>query len=102
MRLLTQHVLSVKHPGTILYLAGPKTSPAANARRAGFLEATSGQETHIVSAEFTESPGRAITTEFLAHTHPGAIVAANDQSALGALTALTEAGISVPGDCVVT
>ncbi|HLR28843.1 MAG TPA: LacI family DNA-binding transcriptional regulator [Ruania sp.] len=102
MRLLTQHVLSVKHPGPILYLDGPKTSPDANARRAGFLEATSGQETHIVSAEFNESSGRAITTEFLAHTQPGAIVAANDQSALGALTALTAAGISVPGDCVVT
>ncbi|UFU06836.1 LacI family DNA-binding transcriptional regulator [Ruania halotolerans] len=104
MRALAAHVLAVKPPGPLLYLDGPDTSPDAAARAEGFRDAVPADlpEVHHAGAEFTEPGGRAAVAEFLDRGVPGAVVAANDQSALGALAALAEAGVRVPEDCVVT
>lgn len=102
MRALVQHVLRTKPAGPVLYLDGPEISPDALARRDGFDEAIGAHDCLVAAAEFTESGGHAATAEFLGHQRPGAVVAANDQSALGALTALAKAGVQVPRDCVVT
>ncbi|MFD1717057.1 LacI family DNA-binding transcriptional regulator [Georgenia deserti] len=104
MRALSRHVLQVKPPGPVLYLEGPRQSPDAEARAAGFGEAVDGadEDVHRRPAEFTHEGGYAATADFLRVRRPGAVVAANDQSALGALDALRRVGVRVPTQCVVT
>ncbi|UFU04549.1 LacI family transcriptional regulator [Ruania suaedae] len=103
MQALVRHVLAVKPSGPVLYLDGPRSSPDAAARARGFEDAVRGREdVHHAPAEFTEAGGRAAVAQFLTRERPGAVIAANDQSALGALAALSEAGVRVPEKTVVT
>ncbi|MFK8024249.1 MAG: LacI family DNA-binding transcriptional regulator [Ilumatobacter sp.] len=55
----------------------------------------------IVDGEFTRVAGHRAAAMLL-ERRPDAIVAANDESALGVLDALAEAGLSSPGDVIVT
>lgn len=103
MHALTRHVVDTKPTGPILYLDGPPASPDAAARRAGFLRALpAGLEHHTARTDFTRESGRAATERALRSIRPGAVVAANDESALGAIAALHAARIPIPDDCVVT
>ncbi|WP_227488078.1 LacI family DNA-binding transcriptional regulator [Brachybacterium subflavum] len=104
MAAVTRHVLARKPEGPVLYLGGPADSPDGVEREEGFRREIdgSGETWRIASTDFTTEGGAQETRRALADVRPGAVIAANDQSALGALTALREADISVPGDCVVT
>jgi LacI family transcriptional regulator len=58
-----------------------------------------GLEVDIVSTSYTQEGGYQGTQQLLARTHrPTAIFAGADIVAMGVLTALTEAGLSVPDD----
>lgn len=105
MYALSRHVLRVKPGGPVLYLDGPPRSPDAGARAAGFRAAVAAEGTtdvHLARAGFTRDGGYGATVEYLGSGRPAAVVAANDQSALGALDALREHGVRVPTECVVT
>ena len=54
-----------------------------------------------VAEGFTVEPGRAATVRLLERERPDAIFCANDLIATGALTALHDAGLDVPGDVAV-
>lgn len=114
MRALVEHVLAVKPPGPVLYLAGPPDSPDAAGRAAGFRDAIGGDGagsdgtgrdgtawTELLG-DFTWQGGHDAVAAHLEQDTPAAVIAANDQSALGALAALREGGVDVPGTCVVT
>jgi LacI family transcriptional regulator len=56
-------------------------------------------ETLVVRGEFSVPAGRDLTRQLLDREHPPtAIVAGNDNQAFGALQALGERGLRVPGD----
>lgn len=104
MAAVTRHVLARKPKGPVLYLGGPSDSPDAIERERGFLREIggTGEAWRIATADFSTEGGERETRRALTEMRPGAVIAANDQSALGALSVLERAGISVPHECVVT
>lgn len=107
MRALVRHVLAVKPQGPLLFLDGPPDSPDARGRELGFRDAIAEADGdtpqhRVVRADFSWRGGADAIVEQLRREVPAAVVGANDQSALGALAALREAGVSVPDTCVVT
>ncbi|MFP5371700.1 MAG: LacI family DNA-binding transcriptional regulator [Actinomycetes bacterium] len=75
----------------------------AGDRRRGYEEAMRGLGLagliSVSDGSYTDAGGYEATKRLLSGgTHPTAIFAANDLAALGALTALGEAGLAVPGD----
>jgi DNA-binding LacI/PurR family transcriptional regulator len=97
-RLATEHLLGLGHT-RIQHLAGPERYLEAAARRTGFADAmghaglTAGEP---LAGDWSAASGFAAA----AHLDPAAtaVVAANDQMAIGLLAALTDAGRSVPDD----
>lgn len=70
----------------------------AAAARHGF-----GGNAWVERADFTEADARRAVTELLTQDRlPQAIIAMNDLTAIGVITALEERGVAVPGDCLVT
>ncbi|QIK63472.1 LacI family transcriptional regulator [Leucobacter viscericola] len=70
----------------------------ASAARRGF-----GDNARVERADFTEADARRAVADLIAQDRlPQAIIAVNDLTAIGVITALEEAGVSVPGDCLVT
>nr|WP_255325477.1 LacI family DNA-binding transcriptional regulator [Candidatus Solirubrobacter pratensis] len=69
-------------------------------RRAGYESAIArhGLEALIADGDVTDEGGYRGAQRLLANGRPTAIFACNDLAALGALTAIEEAGLSVPGD----
>lgn len=104
MSALTEYVLRVKPPGPTLYLAGSVDSPDAVERELGFRDALAAHPGpwHTAAADFSWQGGHEAALEQLRSEPPGAVIGANDQSALGALAALRVAGVRVPEECVVT
>jgi DNA-binding LacI/PurR family transcriptional regulator len=79
------------------------TGAGAPARRRGYLSVLErhglGDQAQVVRGDYTEAGGAAAVERLLGEsTLPTAIFAANDLSALGALNALVQHGISVPED----
>jgi DNA-binding LacI/PurR family transcriptional regulator len=97
-RLATEHLLALGHR-RIQHLAGPERYLEAAARRTGFADAM---------ARAGVTPGATLTGDWSAASgfaaaadlDPAttAVVAANDQMAIGLLAALADAGRTVPGD----
>ncbi len=88
-----------KRIGTI---AGPSTSTVGLDRKEGYLKALNERgrqvdEALIVEADFTEAGGYYAMRRLLP-LRPDAIFAASDIMAIGAMRAVREAGLSVPGD----
>ncbi|GMA27747.1 LacI family DNA-binding transcriptional regulator [Arenivirga flava] len=106
MRAVAEHALRVRGPGAVLVLAGPIDSPDAEERRQGVRDALAAHGARLDAQHddglFTRDRGRERTAEALAGGPLGAVIAANDQLALGALDALLDAGAAVPEQCVVT
>lgn len=105
MRAVAEHALRSRRPGGVLVLAGPRDSPDAEERRQGVRDALVAHDDAAVQHDdgvFTRERGRARTAAALARGPIGAVIAANDQLALGALDALLDAGVGVPERCVVT
>lgn len=95
-RLATEHLLELGHT-RVQHLAGPERYLEAAARRAGFADAMaraglSAGET--LAGDWSAASGFAAATRL--HPATTAVVAANDQMAIGLLAALADAGRRVP------
>ncbi|CAH0126689.1 Catabolite control protein A [Microbacterium sp. Bi98] len=104
---LTRLVLAQADQGTLAFLAGPEDSPDGAQRWEGFAAAVAeaGIATDAVTVlrgDFTRASGRRAAEQLIADGVPAALIAANDQMALGAIDAFRSAGIRVPHDVRVT
>lgn len=95
-----RHLLDLGHV-RIACLAGPAASATARDRVQGYRLALGEaglrpREEWVVWSEFTAQGGRQAAREVLGRGRVTALLASNDQMALGALRALAEAGLSVP------
>ncbi|WP_199440385.1 LacI family DNA-binding transcriptional regulator [Umezawaea beigongshangensis] len=97
--LAVDHLVSLGHR-RIAHLDGGEGS-GSGARRRGYLTAMAGHglPARIVSSEYTDAAGARAVRELLAAGElPTALVACNDLNAVGAVSALEEAGLRVPRD----
>ena len=102
--------MAVTHLASLGYqriatITGPLNNLAAVQRKQGYLQALrdrglSIEEALIGNGNFTETSGYVATQSLLPHK-PDAIFAASDTMALGAIRALTKAGLSVPQDIAI-
>lgn len=95
---VVRHLIDLGHR-RIAIVRGPDRNVDAEQRLQGYRSALSnaGLETVEVEGAFTESSGFAAVGKLLAlDPRPTAIFAANDGMAVGALSALRQAGVSVP------
>jgi LacI family transcriptional regulator len=101
---VTAHLADMHGYRDICFIAGPPDSPDSASRLAGFRRATAGLDQALVyHGDFTTAGGRRVAERILtAGPVPRAIVCANDQTAIGVMAALQQAGLSVPGDVAVT
>jgi len=107
MEMGTAHLIEEHKCSRIVFFAGPHSSEESNQRLAGFraAHAKSGLAVNdqlIVYGNFTRTAGIDGMRGLLARREAfDAVVAANDNTALGCLEALDEAGIHVPRDVMV-
>jgi LacI family transcriptional regulator len=103
---MTGHLLALGHR-EIRMIRGADGHRDASEREAGFRAALIAAgivdiDGWIIPGEFTEASGFRATQQILAGpVRPTAIFAANDSMAVGALSALREAGVRVPEDVAV-
>jgi LacI family transcriptional regulator len=101
--LAVDHLVGLGHQ-SIGYIAGPRDADTARRRRGGFIarmrhHGRPAGTTRIVETEFTEAGGFEAMQRLLAlRRPPTAVVAASMASAVGAMSAVARAGLSVPGD----
>ena len=86
----------------VAFLGGPETATSTQDRAAGFLGALAGHPERLVSVSYasayTFDAGRAEMQRLLQTVPAEAYFCGDDLLAVGALTAIQEAGLSVPGD----
>jgi LacI family transcriptional regulator len=101
---VTAHLADGHGYTDIGFVAGPPDSPDSARRRDGFRRATAGLgERPAYHGDFTTAGGRRVAGRILAAGRvPRALVCANDQTAIGVMAALQDAGLRVPGDVAVT
>jgi LacI family transcriptional regulator len=101
---VTAHLADGHGYNGICFIAGPPDSPDSARRLDGFRRAAAGlPETPVYHGDFTTGGGRRVAEGIIAAGRvPRAVVCANDQTAIGVMTALQHAGLSVPGDVAVT
>jgi LacI family transcriptional regulator, galactose operon repressor len=103
---MTRHLLSLGHR-RIAFIKGAARNVDAEERLRGYRAALKGarverRAAYEIAGEFTEASGhRAAKLLLVATPRPTAIFAANDSMAIGALSALREAGVSVPEEMAV-
>ncbi len=98
-RLATEHLIKLGHR-KIGHLRGPNVSTSLR-RLQGYQHAIAkaGLKSLVRECGFTESDGYAAMQKWIAARNlPTAIFAANDPAAIGAMAALSDAGLSVPED----
>ncbi|MRH27956.1 substrate-binding domain-containing protein [Microbacterium sp. SYP-A9085] len=99
----TEHLLGLGHT-RIGFIAAGTSSTTVTERRRGYvqaIEAAGGavDEDLIVDGDFSEAVGHAAALRLLRLPDPPtAIFAANDRMALGAMAAVADLGLAVPGD----
>ncbi len=96
---ITDYVLSLGHR-RIAFIAGPLGLYASRDRLDGYREAMADADAEplVVDGDFTYERGYSATLQMIAAADPPeAIVGANDETALGALAALRQARVEVPG-----
>jgi DNA-binding LacI/PurR family transcriptional regulator len=101
-RLATRHLLGLGHR-TVHHVAGPDDSKEARSRIEGWrteLAAAGAPEPELLTGDWTaaSAAGRAAVARRHAGEEVTAVFTGNDQTALGLLAALHEAGLGVPGD----
>ena len=102
-RAMTAHLVGLGHRRVTL-LGGPPSNADARARHDGYRRALADaglayDPALVLEGDFTEASGYASAAPLLALSpRPTALFAANDAMAIGALRALREAGLDVPGD----
>ena len=99
-RLAVDHLVSLGHHDIVHADGGER--PGAAERRAGYLDAMRrhglGGRARVVPGDYTELSGfEAARTLLSAGPLPTAVVAGNDQCAIGLLIELRHAGVDVPG-----
>lgn len=97
--LAVDHLVALGH-SRIVHLDGGAGSQAAP-RRAGYVDAMRrhGLRPWVVASEFTDTAGaKAVSGLLEAGTVPTALIAANDFNAVGAISALEDAGLRIPDD----
>jgi LacI family transcriptional regulator len=95
---MVQHLRSLGHR-TIAFIKGPEENADAAERLRGYRDAVGDAAHREVPGDFSEEAGFAAARALLeTHPHPSAIFAANDGMAIGALSALREAAVAVPGE----
>ncbi|WP_433266334.1 LacI family DNA-binding transcriptional regulator [Actinosynnema sp. CS-041913] len=96
--LAVDHLVSLGHR-RIAHLDGGEGTQAAPRRR-GYLAAMAahGLEPHVVSSEYTDAAGAKAIQGLLDGDVPTAIISCNDFNAVGAISALEDAGYRVPQD----
>jgi LacI family transcriptional regulator len=105
---VVEHLIRVHGHRDLVFLGGPRRSPDASERFAGFRHAMRAARLTCpampyMTGEFTEAGGARAVRELLADRQPPhAIVCANDEMAVGALAALAERGLAAPADVAVT
>jgi LacI family transcriptional regulator len=108
-RAMMRHLLDLGHR-RIAHLAGPAQNHDAVERRRGWWDALlyagrAPEPSWEHAADFTEGGGydaaRRLVAEHRDAERPTALFAANDATAIGAISALREAGLTVPGDVAV-
>jgi LacI family transcriptional regulator len=104
---LTRLVLAQADHSRIAFLAGPEDSPDGVQRWDGFAAAVAEagialDDVTVLRGDFTRASGREAAETLIASGAPSALVAANDQMALGALDAFRSAGLRVPEDVLIT
>jgi LacI family transcriptional regulator, galactose operon repressor len=101
---VTAHLADAHGYRDVCFIAGPPDSPDSARRLDGFRRATAGLDrVPVHHGDFTTAGGRRIAERILAAGRvPRAVVCANDQTAIGVMAALQQAGRSVPGDVAVT
>jgi LacI family transcriptional regulator len=101
---VTEHLADMHGHRDICFIAGPPDSPDSSSRLDCFRRATTDLDRVLVHyGDFTTAGGRRIAERLLAAGRvPRALVCANDQTAIGVMAALQQAGLSVPGDVAVT
>jgi LacI family transcriptional regulator len=103
--LATEHLIKLGHR-KIGHLRGT-TASTSQGRLEGYKQAMSKarlrfDKSLIHDCGFTESDGRAAMKEWIAKGNlPTAIFAANDPAAIGAMAALKDAGVDVPGEVAI-
>ena len=99
-RLVMRHLLELGHRD-IAFVAGPPTSPEATARQRAWrdeLHAAELPAERAYAGDWSSASGFVAGRQLIADGVPTAVFAANDQMALGVLSALAERGLDVPGD----
>jgi len=102
-RMATEHLISLGHQ-RIAHISGPSHMPMAQHRVEGFRSAIaeSGldpQVCYVVEGDFTLPAGEAAMARLLTrHPRPTAIFAGNDEMAIGAIEAISRAGLHVGRD----
>ena len=93
------HLASLDHR-KLAFLGGPSGSWAASERRAAIrtTSADSGLEVAMVDASAPTFEAATDAVEALRRTGASAVIAFNDQMALGVIAGLARLGLSVPGD----
>jgi LacI family transcriptional regulator, galactose operon repressor len=101
---VTEHLADTHGYRDICFIAGPPDSPDSSRRLDGFRRATAGlNRAPVHHGDFTTAGGHRVAERILAAGPvPRAVVCANDQTAIGVMAALQQAGLSVPGDVAVT
>ena len=97
------YLFELGHP-RVAHIPGPFNSPMARHRLEGYRDALAARglaatEQLGLGGEFTVDSGAAAMRNLLAcEPRPTAVFVANDEMAIGAMRAVKEAGLSVPGD----
>lgn len=97
---MTTYLVSLGHR-RIVYLGGPTGFSTSEQRLQGFVQAMQDaglDSSRVYQAGFDYEAGRRATSRLLQDRHPDAIIAFNDESALGVLRVLRDAGIRVGED----
>lgn len=107
MKLGVEHLIDAHGARRIAFIAGPEASVESNMRLAGYRKALESRglpfdEQLVAHGAFTVSTGAEKTRELLDRgVAMDALVAANDDMALGAMDVLQQAGLHVPRDVLI-
>lgn len=109
MEYITNHVLNVHHCKKIDVLTGPASQAVSLERVRGIKKAMEAHgltltDDHLFFGDFWYSSGEMLADKYLSGELelPDAIICTSDHMAIGISEALTECGIKVPGQVVVT
>jgi LacI family transcriptional regulator len=105
---VTAHLLDVHGYDDVAFVAGPDGSPDSQRRFSGFRAALIERGLPVADepelrGDFTTAGGEQVVAHLLEQGRmPRALLCANDQTAIGAMSALRRAGVRIPADVAVT